>query len=245
MAKVDNPAGRLHRILEDAAGHNESESTRKVWTEVLSANPRDPKELLHRFRQMLILYEETEAALKGLPDLDEGLYLSELKSLNKVLDVGHWHGTWGGAKRHLTPTAMLRLEFCADALARHYTEAPIDPDEVSALLQEADKVIASILRGKLPADVKATFVSLAELLRQALIEYQIRGAVILREILGRVVGAMIYDREKIEPHLKDPEVKKFGSLVARVDAVTRMALNLKALGEGVAEKAGPVLSLLG
>ena len=233
MSKANNPAARLHSLLEAARKvDSENASGAVVWSQILDADPND-ETIASRFLQLIRLYKETETALQSHEAINRDLYLSQMHQIKSVLSFATLYRPWNQVKQSLTDTAMQALAFGADRLSGfpQYREA----ENLDELMGAINELLEAILQSELDHEMKSLLQRLVNEIRNAVIEYRIRGPIRLLEAAEVTAGGILIHWDRLETHGKTKEVSRFfGVWRMFIDSVT-LSTGVQQLGPGAIE----------
>jgi hypothetical protein len=237
----NNPAGRLHDLLELARQQNPRISSRTAWAAVFGVEAADTGALLKMLADLIDLSHETKSAIQRLQDVDHDIYLRPFKKIEAALSHVSFEAPWEHSKNHLDDQTLYGLKFASDRLARVSGYTQITADELDSLRQSLEQVLSDVLNSQLPQSLKLLFVRNIEALRHALLAYKIRGIEGLEEELARAVGSLVLHKDEIPPPgTKSPDRKAWESFFVLVDRFNKVVELAKNAGS-VAVPAIPVV----
>jgi hypothetical protein len=230
MVKTNNPAGRLYRLLAEARAKETNNHSLLVWAEVLEAVDGSEASTLHRFLQLIQLFHETKAALEGVKDLNRDLYMSEMHRIENLMFPSTLFRPWNGVKNSLTDTAMQALAFCAERLSELPLHRDADPHALAQLQADVEALSERVIGSdEIDTEAKGLLVDLLNILREALIEYRIRGPARLREAVEQLVGKLVVNRSKVERNQSAAVVIEFGRLWTRFTEIVGLVSDINQL----------------
>ena len=194
MEKYDNPASRLLKIFEQAAGRgsNGDLSIQKVWAETFGLEPQDKVKIYKHLFQLVDLIDEIRSKIEKIEDINTELYLKHLGHIERMLLSLNLNTRWLEMYKRIPETAFYNLEFCSDTLSKFYKEKEIDKKELVSLKEDVDKLNEKVLSSNsLNEELKKLILDQLELIRRSISEYSIRGTTGLRESLSRNIGEII------------------------------------------------------
>lgn len=237
MEVKNNPAGRLHDLLEMARHRPGNDSSRKAWAAVFDVSAEDTAAILKMLADLIDLTHETKIAIQRLDDVDHGIYLEPFKRIEALLSQINLDASWDHWQKQLDSQTLYGLKFGADKLSRLSGYTQIEKDEITALRVELESMLASVIDTDLPQPLKELFLRNLEALRHALLAYRIRGIEGLQQEIERAVGSLVLHKEQIPPAGSDARERKtwegFFSLVDRLNKLVSLARNAKALSGSI------------
>ena len=239
MSNNENPASRLLSILTEARSMGDNKKTREVWGKVLGVNPNDNSLLLPTFAKFLLLIQETRKSIEAVEELNKELYLKPIAKIETTFRYINFEENWQRLKRELDDVTMAQLEFCADRLNSYVSVRSIAPEELARLLEEVNKLIADVIETNIEADLKSFVVRGLEEIRRAIIEYRISGLEGLRRALELNLGAILFNRDRVQRNKQKKSVKAYLELVYLVVKTVSIALEFPQLTDGVIQMLSP------
>jgi hypothetical protein len=229
----NNPAGRLHDLLERARVQSGKTSTREAWAAVFEVSSKDTGTLLKMLADLIDLSHETKAAIQRLTDVDHEIYLRPFKKIETVFAHINFEAAWDSQKGQLDDQTLYGLTFAADKLKRASGYTKIEEDELSSLRAALEEVLNDVVNADLPQALKQLFVRNIEALRHALLAYKIRGIEGLEEEIERVVGSIVLRRNEVAAAVPASANKKvwenFFTVVDRINKAVSLAKNVEPL----------------
>lgn len=245
MAKLDNPAGRLHELLRayrDVA--SDGQSIISAWAQVFEVDDRTST--LLRIAETAGLIPEIEAAVDRSGDDEQIALFTDF--------VGAWVAGVVFPERNLyaSPSAAMTdaisqqdlrvLGGLSSFLSATASEGPVpSPDQLADLRGQVQQLIDSITGdAELPEDIRRAALDHAYRLAQALDHFRIGGPGAVKAATERLVGATYFAPEKVRTSPTWKNLLAVGGAVWTVFRVTgeaQQALEswgtlLKALPDG-------------
>jgi len=242
MVKTNNAAGRLYQVLARARAQPKPESTSKVWASVFGLGEDDVIGVYHCLIVMQGVLDEVERELVSIPELNTELYLSCVPQIQKVITPIQLNATWTHYGEHLSESVMTTLAFCADKLAEFASEVPIEPDELNGLQADVDSLFERVERSSLDPLLKEIVLDFLEAIRRAVVEYRLRGARALREVLEATIGAFYTNWDVFQEAKAEDEIRRFMGLLENIQLLVTKALHIKAIATGAVKG---VMKLIG
>jgi len=238
-----NPARRLLEILEaannipnlDASGA--IVKTRTAWCRVFEIPEPGSEEALLQVLSRLValrkLFNETESALRAITGINEDLFIRPVTCLEQVVNLNGLANGWGTYSSFLNVENMTRLQYAVHLLSQSATaeENEVPVNELKELLIEVDSLIESLLESLLPHDLKTSLITLLNDIRKAILEYRIRGAVVLKEALAESIGVLAVNKEALDQNKDSEDLQALGNMLIRIDKLYMFAMKMKPLLE--------------
>ncbi len=216
MVKADNPAGRLFLILyeaKDRAG-KKGEAAHSIWAELLKAAPGST-ELYSRLVDLNSLLDDAIYRVQKA-GRETDAYKTHFGSLRQAISPAMHNAAWENVHGHITDGGLMSLSACSEVLSI------LDPDgEVPAdKLGELQKKVEELINAFVESEEETEFVEFAlrqlNRIRDAVLQYRIRGPEGLVEALERLIGSMV-GSEDILANAKKTETdsyKAYGEVVS-------------------------------
>lgn len=237
MLATENPASRLHRILEELSllvplNNNSQNAVRQgiAWAQVLRIDPNDHESVIKGIFSVNDLASEVMQLVIN-HDLDEELYTNELSTnINKIIYPISLNAGWENQRRHITPTILLALLFCSEKFKELNVHQEISAfehaEEIQKLIKDVEGLLAIISSGNLPPDLRSMLMQNAMTLREALILYYVKGDAGLKEAFHSVAGFVAVNENQINVAAEDQEtkevLKKLANAAAAFDKITEV-----------------------
>lgn len=165
-APLDNPAGRLHRILVGVTSANEAEQVDRVLQRLFGLEDEKDEAsrvalLLRQVAELATLAQQAQAQIETLVDVNHELFLRWVSKVNKALMwAPRWNENINNMKQLLDSTTLYSLEMCADMLHRMSPEPTIEDDKLSELVELVRAAIdATAEMSALPAEVRQSLIA--------------------------------------------------------------------------------------
>ena len=213
MSKLDNPAGRLYEILNEARSMPGTHRVGGAWADAFGVEPTDIRQIYALLLELMDLVDRAKKSVQQL-DVDHDLYLRWVPNVEHVLIYSQLGAKWAQLQPQLDDTTMNQLEFCSELLSRRTSEKVISDEDLSKLQMEVETLLDKVLSANLPEELKDVLIEKLEQIRQAILAYRVRGNEGLRRALGSSLGAMFLYREHIE-EIQDDKQKTTVSQVVQ------------------------------
>jgi len=209
MEVKNNPAGRLHDLLQMAQRQSPKEPSRNAWANVFDVNPQDTGLILQMMADLIHLVTETKASIERLDDVDHEIYLKPFRKIERFLSQVSLDNPWEHWQRQIDEPTLYGLQFAADKLSRISGSTTISEEDIDSIRNELEQFVNSVLKSDLPQGLKALFLRNLESIRHALLVYRIKGVDGLENELQRAIGALMLNRSEIPPAGDKSELRKF------------------------------------
>jgi hypothetical protein len=175
---LDNPAGRLLWLIEQARKEDQTLAAINAWANVFGVDVGDRYALMCRCTDMVQLLQVTRAAVVELSDSDPDFHLRHLGVIETMLaNFQMLEGQQiGQFLNRLTPEALYGLEACASLLHRECPEPTLTQADFEELVAQVRDLIDNTLRSdELDAEIKQYIVDRLRSVEDALIHIRITG----------------------------------------------------------------------
>lgn len=236
MPPTDNPVGRLYAILDEARRQGDAVHTREVWGRVLHVDPTNTSELFPALVSLYELIADSRAAIKDL-EVNQDLYLQPLDKIDEAFKRVQLEEAWQTYKRHLDEVTMVSLEYCAEMLSKEMSNRRVREDDLEELSAEVDSLLSDAVESGIDATLKGVIVRGLSSIKQAIVEYRLRGPSGLKQALDENLVGLFYNREAIQKHSKKEIVKRYFE-------VFKMLVDIVAVSFQLPQIVGPIRQLL-
>lgn len=227
MTEKTNPAARLHAVLSKTLTVGASNSQMlQVWAKAMEV-PEDPMVVCAGLNALSREVEHLEDLVRSLPHVDHKLYLSTLDSVMRALNPMYLGAQRQGVVENiLKPEILLPLKFCSDQISRVFEEETIAEEDLKVITESIQDLFTAIRNSTtLDSTLRTALLRLLEAARQAVIQYQISGAVGLKDSLQSILGFIMSEKEMLrQAKAKDEGVlERLGRLLDKLDKFTSAA----------------------
>jgi hypothetical protein len=229
MIKTDNPAGRLHEILEAAKAHTGNGFL--IWAKVFDipitsdqTSAEAEYEITSRLIQIRKMIDEIEEGLRSIEGINLDLFLRPFSRIRHAIRIGGLHASnYETSLRQITEGDMTVLAFCAEELSKWQSEKTIEEAQIKDLTEDIQALYEQVHASELNAEIKNLILDQLEIIRRAIHEYRIRGVKRLNEALTTVVGAYILNKDLIDEESDKEEVSKFKDTLSKFTSTVAFA----------------------
>lgn len=224
---LDNPAGRLHSILETAraaVGQSPNLNGIQGWATVfgLQVGTKELEiELFHRIFEVGRLVDELQKRIELIDEVEEReAFLRPIPRFKAIAPIAEARNQgFSAVIGPITEGDMIVLEFCSRHLHKFQPEPVADAQELLELTKQVDDLFNSVISLQLDPDFKTFLLTQTERIRSGIQEYRIGGLERLRETLGDVLGATMVHQDAVVRNKDSEELKRFIHIADRLIAV--------------------------
>lgn len=224
MPKKINSASRLNTLLTSVTAHPENTQTLEVWAKLFHVEGLTPNKKAAVVSERLnVMHHELELVREQMQEagFSEDLYLPSVSRLENALSNILLPASWNNVRQYLTPETFLALSYCGEILPDEETQ--IDSEELSEIRTQVEVLLASLADSKLPRRLHKLIERHTKLILNALEEYPISGAKVLREVTRTALGEIIEIKEIITENRESPEISKLGKIWKKLNQVVDSA----------------------
>lgn len=229
MVYLDNPAGRLLKLLEEARAIPAHEHPIKAWGAIFRLSPIDTAQLIRKGARTIDLAAEVRRKVEALTDDDPGLILRNYEEVETVVErftsiaalprMDHFVSGLG-------PTGIHALEMCSSLLHRRSPEPVVENEKLNELRLDVAHLVEEFQSAEdFDADLRY-FVTghLFDILR-ALSDVDMTGVEPVRDEVSRIVGTMVTKRP-FWRRLASDQVVAIVTVLAAIDAALGIGASL-------------------
>lgn len=221
---INNPAGRLLRILQEGRTKPEDIRVSSVWAELLEVPADDFPELLRRIGLVQQLPYLIRNEIYALNDIDTELHLNWLPKVELAFSSAHLRSPWRNFINHIDDSTILGLSFCDDKLARK-EKSGFTRESVHEFSQEAEEIRGAILKSDLEEPVHQFLLRQVELLKQSLDDYELRGPEAISDALQLTIGSITINQNVYHDSTQTSLGIKLWKFVERLVLVSTLVVN--------------------
>lgn len=236
MAEVylDNPAGRLYRILEAMQKGRQNVNIMEGMAEVLGIVPPFSSAVARAVSEVLNLAGEAEAEVRALndehnkelllrwqPKVMDALNAMVFQRTSPVLTLGAVAGCYG-REDHIA------LEFCSDALRRFRRELAIERDALDRIRgQIADLLVVLESDTALDGELRGLLLRNVRVMLRACDSYDRCGTAGIRDAVNQTIGALVTRPDLVVRRESSPATwQKTATVIALLSSLVGLATNV-------------------
>jgi hypothetical protein len=218
MTETVSSAGQLYNIIKEALSQDPDKLAVQVWAEVLKVDNVDYEPVSNKLAQLIGLFNDTEQDILQLEQSYVDIGTSAISKIRSIIIRYGLEHKWGIIKNKIPEETLNNIKLC-DGLLRNQGIAQnnISKEEILKLLGEVDNLIKELYDSSLPNNFKLDLIGELIKLRDALINFDIRGEVHLQHVCNETISSI-----NIKARKNPEEFKKFNLLVKKVVSVVIM-----------------------
>ena len=220
MTSVDNPAGRLHKLLEQGMKEEQNQRVHSVWAKLLKIDPpQNTALLLKRLGKVYALPSQiAEQVGKYLTNPD--LHLKWRPNVERALSDCHFSAKWGQVIGHIDAYTLLSLEHCDDQLSRHSKEASIDDQQLQKVGSMVVELMEEVKRDDIDPAISTYILDRLEEINEAIDELLLTGTSGVRRTLETSVGSIATQVYIFMPQASEKEKSHLRTFFKTLTALT-------------------------
>jgi hypothetical protein len=218
MKELNNPAARLHALLQKAKQNTEFAGTlsTEVWPKLLNVPKENQPLMFKRFGGVMELPLLIKERIENLPDINHELQLRWMSKINQAFQANNFSAAFASFIGKIDDSTLLGIEHCADILSRRDPDPEIKPDELESLRQQVDDLINETKNSEIEADLKKFIFKHLFTIRNAIEEYQVFGSKPLVTAFGQIIAAAYTEPQTAIKTATSSQGNKFLKIVAGI-----------------------------
>lgn len=215
MLSPNNPAGRLHGILNRAraVGKNANRPAIKVWPEVLRAKPGRDDVLLARIARALELPSVVKRRVESIPDQKHEKFLTWVPTVSKAFQSHNFDEPFTQFIAGINEHVVSLVEFCDDLLSEHQPERTVTDEQLAKLQAEIDRFVNEVRAADIDEMLRDYLLHYADLIDRAIGDYYVVGIDAIDRAVESCAGAIFARKPVVEAVAATPVGKNFARLV--------------------------------
>lgn len=213
----NNPAGRLHAIIQRArelTDRERSQAAIESISSVLGVDlARNRAIAVRMFVDVLELPSLVEAAIRRQSDIKHSIYLAWVPDVRNVFKSNNFDEALTRYLGPFNPSAMSLLAVCDDILSRKHEEPLIEQSLAEKILKEARDLIVEVTKSDIPSSFREYILRHLHLVERAILESQCFGVSALERGLEASVGAAVMRRDISAEVAKTPMGQKMVAIL--------------------------------
>lgn len=196
MTVNNNPAGRLHTLLQLGKVKEGNRQIGDVWSEILNVPNQDNSLLLRRLGQVMTLPSSIKQAMAFVEGVDHNIYLRWLSAVEAAFKELNFNHGWSRFINQINGEVMLGIEICSDQLSRFRPEKTIDENQLEELLKKVNDLLAQLESTDLKPDSWFFIYDNLTRVKEAIETYKIMGIKPLEVVVEQTIGEVNLNPEK-------------------------------------------------
>lgn len=231
MSEKRNSASRLFNSLNMVLRQPENIPTAHAWIRAFPKSTEGDPHLSYflAIHRLQLLFSELEAIKLHVKNsgFNSETYSPVFEKIENAISPTVLHIGWASVKVNLSPDVMLALNIFRDLMPADEIEIP--KDELESLTQDLLSLQQLLIDSDLPIHLKNLIKRYIDSIWEALENYPITGAQALKTATKNAIGELIVARSEISDASAEPAVKKFGSLVKKVNDIADSVIRVDSI----------------
>ena len=226
-----NSISRIHEILLSIAGTSDQRRVLDVWAQAFDVNEtEDIKKAALVSEKLVLLLEELELAKNEIEKkFTKNAYNTMVESLNNAFSPMLLPAGWNSIQHYLSSDVMASLAIYREALPNE--EQSINIEELNELHARMSELEIFLESSSLPDRVIQLIKRHIKLIREALSNYKITGAIALIEARRASYGEFFEVKEILQKDYNPEEISKLKAIWSGLNKLTDGALKAYGLYE--------------
>ncbi|NWF36065.1 hypothetical protein [Mariprofundus sp. KV] len=231
MSERNNPASRLHSILEESKdGQHRQKSVMQMWADVFEINleePDGPLRLIGQLANLKALIHEVREKISGM-DVRQSLYLKHFEKIENATRIDQLGAAWSTSESQLSEATMDSLEHCSELLSSAFSEDDIS-ESIVEIKDKVENLSEEVIASDLDEPIKNFILKELEVIRRGIFDYRLKGASGLRESVATTIGDFMLSPDVSQSTNDKGFLSKLKTLIVDTEKITSSAMRLKAL----------------
>lgn len=234
--KLTDPAGRVLAIFERAR-RSSGGSIGTQYMALFEIKPGDYRELFRKLGLAGETAEEVAELLRvsGNQDFERIFTAESLPTIKELFAPHNLDAPWDDFKKRILDRDLTALRYCSNLLSKHFEEASIPDSQLKEILAEVEALYSDVWMSELDKDLKKIALENLQNIKNAIHDYNIRGADGLQEALALVVGTAMISGPPAEASTTNL-VEKSSKLIDLLIKALKLARAAKPLLKAALEK---------
>jgi hypothetical protein len=219
MTETVSSAGQLYNIIKEALSQDPDKTTLQVWAEVLKVDNVDYESVSNKLAELFGLFNDAKQDILQLEQVSSEIGISAISKIQTSIIRYGLDFSWSHIKNQISKEILDNIKLCDNLLrSQGIAQNNIAKEEIPKFLNEVDNLIEELYDSSLPNNFKLDLIGELIKLRDALINFDIRGEVHLQHVCNETISSIhIKARKNPEVFKKSNlSVKKVVSLVIMI-----------------------------
>ncbi|SBS32077.1 hypothetical protein MAQ5080_02159 [Marinomonas aquimarina] len=184
---MNNPALRLHDILEKGMKHDPRQKTKDVWKSILEVE--DDFHLFGKISAVQLLVTEIVCSFERYDPVNYKRYCSWLPQLETAFNQQNLNGDWNTFKSFINQNTLDGISTSALAMSHFSNSKKVSEENLLSLRKHTNCLIEELKSSDLESDIRLFILDHLYSILRALDEYKIKGPEYLIEKIERAAGS--------------------------------------------------------
>ncbi len=231
MSQLNNPAGRLLKIIKTGRSKPGDSPAVKVWPEILSVPPENKSVLLRRIGLILALPSEIAEKIHSIEEIDSIVYLKWLPKVEQAFSTLNFQIQWKQFMSHFDPSVEYGLEICSEVLSRKRPENTATKKSIENITKDIEELINFVGNESLDSGTKIFIISSLQSLLKSIGEIPISGTLSLEKEFNAIIGSVVIHNNYSLDSKKSESAKKFWKIITGISLILSISANATLIGE--------------
>ncbi|MFM2314618.1 MAG: hypothetical protein RLZZ04_3894 [Cyanobacteriota bacterium] len=211
MTETVSSAGQLYNIIKEALSQDPDKQALHVWAEVLKVDNVDYEPVSNKLAELFGLFNDAKQDILQLEQVSSEIGISAISKIQTSIIRYGLDFQWSHINNQISEGILNNIKLCDNLLrSQGIAQNNIVKEEIPKLLDKVDNLIKEFDTSSLPNNFKLDLIGELSKLRDALINFDIRGEVHLQHICNEIVSDII-TKNSTNPEL----FKKFQPFVQK------------------------------
>jgi hypothetical protein len=197
MTGTVSSAGQLYNIIKEALSQDPDKTTLQVWAEVLKVDNVDYESVSNKLAELFGLFNDAKQDILQLEQVSSEIGISAISRIQTSIIRYGLDFSWSDIKNQISKEILDNIKLCDNLLrSQGIAQNNIAKEEIPKLLDEVVNLIKELYDSSLPNNFKLDLIGELIKLKDALINFNIRGEVNLQKVCNEIIGDIITKSSK-------------------------------------------------
>lgn len=244
MQELTNPAKKLHRILYDVAKHGDMlpmmeidppDDLPTIWTDALRI---DQTAFADSMTDVLHIVDSISRFLQQNDVRNNQKHSERVAKVRRLLFT---FGSirWTEFREEFTDDFIELLGWIDSDISDLWYEAPLSDEELESLQSDIEDLIHDVAASELGDEIKCVITDGLNAVRNAILQYRIRGLEGIRQALAANIDLLIryqQEFEQVKQHDPDRIWSRWSAVFLRLDGLVSTGFKIKQLAQPVIDR---------
>jgi hypothetical protein len=194
---LNDPAGRLHRILSRAKSAGQA-NVLSAFASAFEVPATDVPEILINLGRLGLAVDEVSEELRRVNATDTlELYLETAPQLKSALSIQNLGATWESYKNHIRDEDLRALRYCSKELSKVSLEEALSDEQIKNLKAQVEALYEEVISSTdLEAGLRRVILGHLDSIRRAIHNYRLEGIRPLAEVLSITAVTLTQPQKK-------------------------------------------------
>lgn len=218
----NNPAGRLHLFLVKLRRYPDQHKIGDVIAQEAGLRSDDHMKLFRVTGRLMELPPLIQSQIERIEGINRDLFLAWVPTITKAFKSLNLNASTSTIKGHLDDKTLHGIEFCDDALSKHFPDPVPTDDALAPLREKVEELLGSLQSAPLDQRSREYVAEHLEAILDAISLCPIVGSKPLRQAVESALGSSALDA-RYRSVDESPFKKEFWLILVRVALVLEIA----------------------